>query len=102
MPRDDWDRRHLAGRHRSPAKASKSAVPNVTERDEAGFIQPGHPWEIGRVEGFFDKPRDELPNRQQFCAGSEIQCSLASMRSTGMKSTRAEVSRGSPLRTSKT
>lgn len=39
----------------------------------AGFIQPGHPWQNGRVESFFDKLRDELLNREVFTCGAELQ-----------------------------
>ena len=43
---------------------------------EAAFIQPGHPWQNGRVESFFDKLRDELLNRDVFTCGAELQDAL--------------------------
>ena len=43
---------------------------------DAGFIQPGKPWQNGRVESFFDKLRDELLNREVFACGAELQDAL--------------------------
>jgi len=43
---------------------------------EAAFIQPGSPWQNGRIESFFDKLRDELLNRELFFNGSELQAHL--------------------------
>jgi len=40
------------------------------------FIEPGKPWQNGRVESFFDKLRDELLNRELFHTGTEMQSSL--------------------------
>ena len=48
----------------------------LPEDVEAAFIQPGHPWQNGRVESFFDKLRDELLNRELFTCGSELQDAL--------------------------
>ena len=43
---------------------------------EAGFIQPGKPWQNGRVESFFDKLRDELLRGAIFSSGEELQAAL--------------------------
>jgi putative transposase len=43
---------------------------------EAGFIQPGSPWQNGHVESFFDKLRDELLSREGFTCGQEVQTAL--------------------------
>jgi putative transposase len=43
---------------------------------ESAFIEPGHPWQNGRVESFFDKLRDELLNRELFASGTELQTAL--------------------------
>jgi putative transposase len=48
----------------------------LPEGVEAGFIQPGQPWENGRAESFFDKLRDELLNREPFNTESGLQNSL--------------------------
>jgi transposase InsO family protein len=43
---------------------------------EAGFIQPGKPWQNGRIESFFDKLRDELLRTEIYTSGAELQDSL--------------------------
>lgn len=43
---------------------------------KAKFIEPGSPWQNGRVESFNDKLRDELLNREVFYSGRELQMSL--------------------------
>lgn len=43
----------------------------------AGFIQPGKPWQNGRVESFFDKLRDELLRTQSFSRGEELSEALS-------------------------
>lgn len=43
---------------------------------EAAFIEPGSPWQNGRIESFFDKLRDELLNREMFFSGAEMQSRL--------------------------
>jgi putative transposase len=48
----------------------------LPEEVEAGFIQPGCPWQNGRVESFFDKLRDELLNRELYTCGEEVQTAL--------------------------
>lgn len=48
----------------------------LPEGVEAGFIQPGKPWQNGYVESFFDKLRDELLRGAIFSTGSELQMSL--------------------------
>jgi putative transposase len=40
------------------------------------FIQPGSPWQNGRVESFFDKLRDELLNREIFHSIQALQNAL--------------------------
>ena len=47
---------------------------------EAGFIQPGKPWQNGRVESFFDKLRDELLRGAIFSSGQDLQASLDEFR----------------------
>jgi transposase InsO family protein len=42
----------------------------------AHFIQPGKPWQNGRVESFFDKLRDELLRAELYSTGTELQASL--------------------------
>lgn len=42
----------------------------------AKFIEPGSPWQNGRVESFNDKLRDELLNREIFETGGDLQASL--------------------------
>lgn len=51
----------------------KASLPDGVE---SAFIQPGHPWENGRVESFWSWLRDELLNRELFYTGSELQGSL--------------------------
>jgi len=48
-------------------------LPACVTRD---YIEPGKPWQNGRVESFFDKLRDELLNRELFYSGAELQSSL--------------------------
>ncbi|MDQ2985745.1 MAG: IS3 family transposase [Armatimonadota bacterium] len=48
----------------------------LPEGVEAAFIQPGKPWQNGRVESFFDKLRDELLRGTLFTSGDELQESL--------------------------
>lgn len=49
---------------------------SLPEGVEAGFIQPGKPWQNGRVESFFDKLRDELLRGAIHSSGAELQLSL--------------------------
>ena len=44
---------------------------------EAGFIQPGSPWQNGHIESFFGKLRDELLNMEIFPTGKDLQAHLA-------------------------
>jgi transposase InsO family protein len=48
----------------------------LPEGVESAFIQPGSPWQNGKVESFFDKLRDELLNREVFTCGEEVQTAL--------------------------
>lgn len=48
----------------------------LPEGVEAGFIEPGKPWQNGRVESFFDKLRDELLRGAIHSSGAELQMSL--------------------------
>lgn len=43
---------------------------------EAGFIQPGSPWQNGHIESFFGKLRDELLNMEIFSTGKDLQAQL--------------------------
>lgn len=43
---------------------------------EAGFIQPGSPWQNGHIESFFGKLRDELLNLEIFPTGKDLQAQL--------------------------
>lgn len=43
---------------------------------EAGFIQPGSPWQNGHIESFFGKLRDELLNMEIFPTGKDLQAQL--------------------------
>jgi transposase InsO family protein len=43
---------------------------------EAGFIEPGSPWQNGHIESFFGKLRDELLNMQIFSTGADLQAQL--------------------------
>ena len=43
---------------------------------KAKFVDPGSPWQNGRVESFNDKLRDELLNREIFETGAELQAQL--------------------------
>ena len=43
---------------------------------ESAFIQPGKPWQNGRVESFFDKLRDELLRGSRYSSGQELQSEL--------------------------
>jgi putative transposase len=40
---------------------------------EAGFIEPGSPWQNGHIESFFGKLRDELLNMEIFPTGKDLQ-----------------------------
>lgn len=44
---------------------------------EAGFIEPGSPWQNGHIESFFGKLRDELLNMEIFPTGKDLQAHLA-------------------------
>jgi putative transposase len=44
---------------------------------EAGFIEPGSPWQNGHIESFFGKLRDELLNMEIFPTGKDLQAQLA-------------------------
>ena len=48
----------------------------LPEGVEAAYIQPGKPWQNGRIESFFDKLRDELLNCQSYSSGAELQSAL--------------------------
>ena len=48
----------------------------LPESVEAGFIQPGKPWQNGHVERFFDKLRDEILRGAIHTTGAELQTSL--------------------------
>jgi putative transposase len=43
---------------------------------ESRFIQPGKPWQNGRIESFFGKLRDELLSCELFHRGSDLQSAL--------------------------
>ena len=43
---------------------------------EAGFIEPGSPWQNGHIESFFGKLRDELLNMEIFLTGKDLQSHL--------------------------
>ena len=43
---------------------------------EAGFIEPGSPWQNGHIESFFGKLRDELLNMEVFPTGKDLQAHL--------------------------
>lgn len=43
---------------------------------EAGFIEPGSPWQNGHIESFFGKLRDELLNMEIFPTGKDLQAHL--------------------------
>lgn len=43
---------------------------------EAGFIEPGSPWQNGHIESFFGKLRDELLNTEIFPTGKDLQAHL--------------------------
>jgi putative transposase len=43
---------------------------------EAGFIEPGSPWQNGHIESFFGKLRDELLNMEIFPTGKDLQSHL--------------------------
>lgn len=43
---------------------------------EAGFIEPGSPWQNGHIESFFGKLRDELLNMEIFPTGADLQADL--------------------------
>ena len=43
---------------------------------EAGFIEPGSPWQNGHIESFFGKLRDELLNLEIFPKGADLQAQL--------------------------
>ena len=48
----------------------------LPEDVEPAFIEPGKPWQNGRVESFFDKLRDELLRGQMDSTGAELQSDL--------------------------
>lgn len=43
---------------------------------EAGFIEPGSPWQNGHIESFFGKLRDELLNPELFLTGADLNAHL--------------------------
>ena len=43
---------------------------------DRAFIEPGKPWQNGRIESFFDKLRDELLNCELYLTGAELQAGL--------------------------
>jgi putative transposase len=43
---------------------------------EAGFIEPGSPWQNGHIESFFGKLRDELLNMEIFPTGADLNAHL--------------------------
>jgi putative transposase len=67
--------------HGKPARLMSDNGPefralSLPEGVAAHFIQPGKPWQNGRVESFFDKLRDELLRGELFFTGAELQVSL--------------------------
>jgi len=48
----------------------------LPENIERAFIQPGKPWQNGRVESFFSRLRDEVLNCERFAKGSQLQARL--------------------------
>lgn len=44
---------------------------------EAGYIEPGSPWQNGHVESFFGKLRDELLDMEVFPTGADLNAHLA-------------------------
>jgi putative transposase len=60
-----------------PEFRSKKVVSFLREHGvEAGFIQPGSPWQNGHIESFFGKLRDELLNMEIFLNGLDLQAHL--------------------------
>lgn len=47
---------------------------------EAGFIEPGSPWQNGHIESFFGKLRDELLNMEIFPTGKDLNAHLDDFR----------------------
>ena len=43
---------------------------------EAGYIEPGSPWQNGHIESFFGKLRDELLNMEIFPTGDDLNAHL--------------------------
>lgn len=43
---------------------------------DAGFIEPGSPWQNGHIESFFGKLRDELLNMEIFPTGKDLNAHL--------------------------
>jgi putative transposase len=43
---------------------------------EAGYIEPGSPWQNGHIESFFGKLRDELLNMEVFPTGKDLNAHL--------------------------
>lgn len=44
---------------------------------EAGFVEPGSPWQNGHIESFFGKLRDELLDMETFPTGADLNAHLA-------------------------
>lgn len=60
-----------------PEFRSKKVVKFLEESGvEAGFIEPGSPWQNGHIESFFGKLRDELLNMEIFPTGKDLQAHL--------------------------
>lgn len=75
------DREWLFLVHGKPSKLVSDNGPEfrslkLPEGVEAGFIQPGSPWQNGRVESLFDQLRNELLNRELYTCGEEVQTAL--------------------------
>ena len=61
-----------------PEFRSKKLLTFLEEQGvEAGFIEPGSPWQNGHIESFFGKLRDELLNMEIFPTGKDLQAHLA-------------------------
>lgn len=60
-----------------PEFRSRKLVQFLEEQGvEAGFIEPGSPWQNGHIESFFGKLRDELLNMEIFLTGRDLQSHL--------------------------
>jgi putative transposase len=60
-----------------PEFRSKKLIQFLEDKGvEAGFIEPGSPWQNGHIESFFGKLRDELLNMEIFLTGKDLQAHL--------------------------